>query len=277
MTSDRGVILINILVVLAIGSTLVVLMFTSQQNLVDRARVAAASSQAQALAQGAEISARLALQRDMVVAPEADHYAESWAQAAQDQVQLQTGSFSVEIIDLQARFNLALLAQPNLIQDQVILRLVRGVGLTDQTAQKISRAMKVQPVPQSLDDIATLTNRERALLAPHVTVLADRGFSGEGVNLNTADVVVMTAVLGNAAAVRQLVKRREDTGFLDTNDLRDVGILATNGAGFTSNNYQVAISAEVDGVTAEWRSTLVRTQGLGVQSVDVVARQLGIQ
>jgi general secretion pathway protein K len=62
--TDDGIILVNVLVALALGSALVVLMFTSQDNLIDRTRRAAAATQAEALALGGEASVVAALQRD---------------------------------------------------------------------------------------------------------------------------------------------------------------------------------------------------------------------
>ena len=102
---EAGVILINVLVALALGAAIVVLMFTSQENLMDRTRRAAAATQAEALALGAEASLVAALRRDMEVAPETDHMAEPWALAAQEEVQLETGSFSITVNDAQARFD----------------------------------------------------------------------------------------------------------------------------------------------------------------------------
>ena len=134
---DAGVILINVLVALALGAAIVVLMFTSQENLVDRTRRSAAATQAEALALGAEASLVAALRRDMKEAPETDHMAEPWALAAQEEVQLETGSFSITVRDAQARFDLNALAAGRLAQQQTLARLMTALQLPDQVALDI--------------------------------------------------------------------------------------------------------------------------------------------
>ena len=99
-------ILVNVLVALALGAALVTLMLTSQDDAIDRARRAGAAAQAEALALGAETSVLVALRRDMVEAPETDSYGEPWAQAAQAEVELETGRFAVTIHDAQAGLDL---------------------------------------------------------------------------------------------------------------------------------------------------------------------------
>lgn len=272
MTRDAGVILVNVLVVLAIGAAFVVLMFTSQQPMLERARIAAASSQAMALARGAETSVRIALRRDMRTAPERDHLKEPWAAVAQEVVNLVTGQFSVDIYDAQAKFDLNILANPNVIQEQIFLRLIRAVKLPEQTARDILAHIRREGAIAQLADITALGDADLLALAPYFTALP---IASGGVNMNTADGIVLGAVLNNPAAARQLIKRRDQAGFITQGDLTDLGIITTNGAGFTSQIFDTVITAEVDSTRIILRSRLLRLRGVGTQEVRVISRRVG--
>ncbi|MEM5544404.1 type II secretion system protein GspK [Sulfitobacter sp. AS92] len=265
---EDGVILINVLVALALGAAIVVLMFTSQENLMDRTRRAAAATQAEALALGAEASLVAALRRDMEVAPETDHMEEAWALAAQEEVQLETGSFSVTVSDAQARFDLNALAAGRLLQQQTLARLITVLELPDRVALDINDHLIRRGPVRDLAEIEALDAPTRAALAPYVSLLPQTG----DVNVNTASEVVIAVMLGSPSAARQLVKRREVAGFLTKGDLTDAGIVALNGIGFTSVVYDVESRAEVDGLAVSLTSRLLRRTVLGQKEVRVIAR-----
>ena len=108
----------------------------------------------------------------------------------------------------------------------------------------------------------------RAILAPHVSLLPQPG----DVNVNTASEAVIAAVLGSPTAARQLVKRREQNGFLTRGDVTDAGIVALNGIGFTSDVYDVESRAEVDGTTVILTSRLLREEKLGRKDTYAIER-----
>jgi len=270
---DAGVILINVLVALALGAAIVVLMFTSQKSLVDRTRRSAAATQAEALALGAEASLVAALRRDMKEAPETDHMAEPWALAAQEEVQLETGSFSITVRDAQARFDLNALAAGRLAQQQTLARLMTALQLPDQVALDIIDHLTRRGPVRDLSEIEALDAPTRAALAPYVSLLPQSG----DVNVNTASEEVIAVMLGSPSAARQLVKRREMAGFLTKGDLTDAGIVALNGIGFTSAVYDVESRAEVDGLTITLTSRLLRRTVLGQRDVRVITRSFSPQ
>tara|TARA_R100000789_G_scaffold21843_1_gene24608 strand:- start:3827 stop:4711 length:885 start_codon:yes stop_codon:yes gene_type:complete len=265
---DAGVVLINVLVALALGSAIVVLMFTSQESLMERTQRAAAATQAEALALGAETSIIVALRRDMDVAPETDHMAEPWALAAQEEVQLETGSFAISVSDAQARFDLNGLAAGRLSQQQILARLVKSLDLPDSVALDINDRISRRGPIRALSEVELLDAQTRAILAPHVSLLPQPG----DVNINTASEAVITAVLGSPTAARQLVKRREQNGFLTRGDVTDAGIVALNGIGFTSDVYDVESRAEVDGTTVILTSRLLREDKLGRKDTYAIER-----
>ena len=270
---EAGVILINVLVALALGAAIVVLMFTSQENLMDRTRRAAAATQAEALALGAEASLVAALRRDMKEAPETDHMAEPWALAAQEEVQLETGSFSITVNDAQARFDLNALATGRLAQQQTLAELITALELPDRVALDINDHLIRRGPARDLAEIQALDAQTRAALAPHVSLLPQSG----NVNLNTANETVMAVMLGSPSAARQLAKRRAAAGFLTKGDLTDAGIVTLDGIGFTSAVFDVESRAEVDGLTVTLSSRLLRRTVLGKKEVRVIARSFSPQ
>ncbi len=269
---DAGVILVNVLVALALGAAIIVLMFTSQENLMDRTRRAAAATQAEALALGAEASMVAALRRDMEQAPDLDHYAENWALAAQEEVVLATGRFSITVMDLRGRLDLNALSLGGLAQQLVFARLTTALGLPDRVATTVTDALVRGGPVRSLSDIAGLDPAERAKLAPYVSLLATRG----ALNVNTAEQTVLAAVLGSASSARQLIKLRERNGFLTKSDLAEAGVILLGGVGFTSDAFDIISRAEVDGTTVTLNSRLLRQTGLGVREVLVTERWYGM-
>ena len=271
MKRDSGVILVNVLVTLAIGSAITVLMVVSQDSLLDRTARAAAAVQAEALAIGAETSVKVALQRDMIQAPQTDHFGEPWALTAQQDVALATGQFSIVIEDAQSRYNLNNLAGTGIVQSQIFLRLVRDLGLPDIIANTIVSHLKRRGPVTDLADIINLPAGAVDILWPHVIALPFE----TGLNLNTANVVVMGAALGNPAAARQLVQIRERAGFITREDLAKIGVLATGRTDFTSQVFDITSVAQVNDVTVTLRSRIVRRTGLGIAETLVISRQFG--
>ncbi len=271
MKRDEGVVLVNVLVTLALGAAIIVLMFTSQENLMDRTRRTAAGTQAEALVLGAEASLVAALRRDMQTAPDTDHFLEPWYLAAQDEVMLETGRFSVTVTDAQSRFDINSLAAGGLAQQQMMQRITQALDLPNRVAADvIDHILRRGPV-RELGDITALDAQVRRILAPHVSALPQAG----NVNVNTASALVIGAVLGTASGARQLIKTRDNIGFLTRSDLIDAGIIAMNGIGFTSDIYDVRSVAEVDGTRVILTSRILRKTTLGEMDAYVISRQFG--
>lgn len=271
MTDDRGVILVNVLVALALGATIVVLMFTSQETLLDRTRRAANAAQAESLALGAETSVVTALRRDANQAPETDHYAENWAIASQEEVELSSGRFSVRIEDAQSRFNINLLAATGVAPQLVLRRLTAVLDLPDQTADTIITYLARNGPQTGLEQITDLEDDTRRALGPHVSFLP----AGGTVNVNTAGLAVLSAVTGSPTTAQLLLKKRERTGFLTKDDLLDSGIIALTGAGYTSDVFDVTVQAEVDGTEVTLISRILRSKRAGRMAALVISRQFG--
>ena len=72
-------ILVNVLMFVAIAAGLVLLMVTREESALDRATRLVESSRALAAVRGGELSAVVALRRDLADAPDTDNAAEPWA------------------------------------------------------------------------------------------------------------------------------------------------------------------------------------------------------
>ncbi len=268
---EDGVILVNVLVALALGAALVTLMLTSQDGAIDRTRRASAAAQAEALALGAETSVAVALRRDMVEAPEADSLSEPWAEAAQQEVVLETGRFAVTIRDAQGRLDLNGLAGGGLAQSELLRRLVAELELPAATATRIEEAVRGDAPPLRLDQMEGLDADAIAALDPVVAFLPVPG----AVNFNTADPVLMGVVLGNRTAARRLAQLREREGAINRDDLAELGLVPGPGVGFRSDVWDVEVLAEVDGVAVMLTSRLLRLRAPGSEEVVVIARRFG--
>lgn len=272
---DAGLILVNVLVALALGATLVTLMLTSQETAIDRARLAGAADQALALALGAETSVLVALRRDMAEAPEADSLAEPWAKAAQAEVTLATGTFQVTIADAQGRLDLNGLVAGGVVQEQALARLAAVLELPEATPGLILAGLRDRGPLRSLAEVEGLDATARAALALYVAFLPPRGPVPGAVNLNSADPVLIGALLGSPTAARRLAALRARDGALVAQDLTDLGLLPGGLVGFTSDAWDVTVRAEVDGVTARLASRLLRLRRPGVEEVVVASRRIG--
>ena len=261
---------------------MVTLMLTSQDAVLERARIASAGAQAEALALAGEASVVVALRRDMSEAPEADHLAEPWAAVLQEPVTLASGRFAVEVRDLQAGFDLNGLAPARLGELQTFGRLLAALDLPAAIGPRIAARVGADGPLGDVADLGAigLPPEEILALRPHVSVspadpaaLPGPGAAGAPVNLNTASPLLLGVLLGNPGAARRLAASRERTGFLEAADLARVGVLVPLGAGFTSDAWEARVLAEVDGVTAELTSSLLRLPRGG--EVSVTSRRFG--
>lgn len=277
MTSRRdpegGVILVNVLVILALAAALVVLMLDVQDRALDRGRLASNVAQAEALARGAETSVAVALRRDMIEAPETDHLFEPWTESLQEEVNLETGRFSVEVADANARFDLNQLTARTLLDTQTLGRLVAAAGLPADIGPRIVAGVaQAGPIAETdaLSDFG-LTAPEIAALEPLVTALPVPG----ALNLNTAGETVLAAILNNRPAAARLIRQRDAAGRLTGADLARVGVIRPPNSGFTSDVWDVTALAKVDGAIVKLRSRLLRLRSPGTVEVVTIARRLG--
>lgn len=271
--SDSGVVLVNVLVVLAIAGGLMLLLVSSQEAALDRAARAADAALVEQIALGAEASVVDALRRDLDDAPEADHLAEPWAQGViQQEVILPTGRFSVAVTDMQGRFDINQLAAPSPGLLDFARRLMVALDLPPATAEQIARVVSATGPVDALDDLAGFGVSDDALAAmePHVTALPVPGT----INLNSASPLLLGVMLQNSSLTAQALRLREGRGFLTLDDLTRIGAQRPQNSGFTSNVFVVDVVAEAGQARMVLQTRVIRRNDRGVKSVAVWERRL---
>ncbi|MBA97637.1 MAG: hypothetical protein V7763_07335 [Sulfitobacter sp.] len=269
---DAGVVLINVLVILSIASIVVFLMLTSQDVSLRRAQSMAAATAADALARGAEASAVTALRRDMINAPDTDNYAEPWAQVAQQEAGLSTGRFSVRIRDAQAKLNLTRLAGGAQVEVEALLRVLAELEISRADGIRIAAEIAGRPGLKNLSELRSISAETINALSPFVDFLP----ATATLNLNTAAPLLLRAVLNNRSAALRLESMRGSAGLLTPKDLERVGAVQPALTGFTSQNFDIDILAEVDDIVVNLHSRIARQESFAGQSVVVTRRAYGV-
>lgn len=270
--SEGGVVLVNVLVVLAIAGGLMLLLIGSQEASLDRISRSADASIAEQIALGAEASVLDALRRDLDDAPDIDHLNEVWAQSVvQEAVELPTGTFSVQVTDLQAKFDINQLAITTAGTQDYARRLMVAVEQPPEIANQIGRILGAIGRVADLRDLAAYGIPETVLdtLAPYVTALP----VGGTINLNSVDPFLLSVMLQNQTQSRQVVRIRESRGHVSLQSLRDAGILRPQNSGFTSNVYLVEVLAESGTARLKLRTLILRRNEPGLKAVEILERR----
>jgi general secretion pathway protein K len=269
---EAGVVLVNVLVVLAIAGGLMVLLLSGQERATARISGAADAALAEQIALGAEASVLDALRRDLETAPETDHLEEPWARAVlQEEVALPTGRFSVRIEDMQARFDINQLADLSLGTQEFLRRLLLSLDQPPETVRQITRVLQALGPVRAVDDLADFGIDPVTLtaLAPFVTALPVPGT----VNLNTAPGPLLEVMLQNRGQAAQLMRMRARKGHLTRADLSGIGALRPQNSGFTSNLWRVEILAEAGEARLALESLILRLDEPGRRAVLVLERR----
>ncbi|MEM8539184.1 MAG: general secretion pathway protein GspK [Pseudomonadota bacterium] len=243
---ERGLSLLNVLIVVAAGDGLVQVMLATEEGAIDQLANAQAGVQARALADAGVTSVAVALRRDAQDAPDADHLQETWAQSQQDEISVGGGTFAVAVSDLRGRFDLNSLGSASFVETRVFNALLAQLDLPESVGVELARLVTNDSPLQSISELQKLgfSDKDIRRLSPHVTVLPTR----HRLNINTATERVLVALFSNPAAARSLVARRDARGFLDASDLSALGLAMPPLAGFTSDAFEIRTTAEYQGV-----------------------------
>jgi general secretion pathway protein K len=260
-----GVVLINVLVILALSSAVLIAMISLSDTAITRSQRYADAGQGLALIAGGEATAIAALRRDP---REVDHMGEAWASIAQDEVAVEGGSFSLAIEDAQGRFNLTNLAAGDPESVAILQGILAALDLPDTVGLRIA-ARLADPTPlRSLEALvdAGIPADQVAVLANLVTVLPEV----TPINLNTMPDAMFAVLADNPVQARLLQGIRARKGQLAAEEVLEAGLILPAGAGFTSSYFTVTTRAVI-GDAAQTRESLIhRSQ----DDVRVVARRI---
>jgi general secretion pathway protein K len=268
---ERGVILINVLVILALSSTVVVAMLRLSDTAITRSQRYGDAGQGLALIAGAEATAIAALRRDMRDAPQADHPGEAWMAVTQQEVAIESGTFSLAIADAQGRFNLNNAARGGPEDLQILQSIIAALDLPETVGLRIL-ARLADPTPlASLDELADagISADDVERLSTLVTVLPQP----TAININTMPDAMFTILAGNPVQARLLQGIRARKGQLTQADLLDAGLILTMQAGVQSSYFTLTTRVTIGETTQGRESLLYRFTAPSGAQVVVAARQ----
>ncbi|KQN73910.1 Type II secretory pathway component PulK-like protein [Sphingomonas sp. Leaf67] len=264
---ERGMILVNVLMFVAIASGLVLLMINREEVALDRSIRSREAARALAVVRGGELSALSALQRDARVAPEADYPGEPWGGISENGIAIDGGRFDLTIADAEGRFNVnSVRRELDPIPQLLFLRIARAAGIEEDKAVAAIALIRAQGPVQDLRPLAVFLPPEQAqLLARMVTALP----GDTAINLNAATPELM-AVLFEPAQAQRLIGLRNRQGYLSKDDLAREDVTAPGGTRFKSDHFWVRTRATI-GETVQQGATLIQRveRGEGARTVRV--------
>ena len=232
---ERGMILVNVLMIVALAASVLALMLSSEDGALQRSTRLREAARANAIARGGELSAISELRRDAITNPESDNLSEAWANIADAGVAIDGGRFAFVVGDAQARYNVNALARGDVMSRDVFARIVAAAGLDPNLSEQMAVLLALGgPV----SDLAALRqigmdDGDIARLSMFVTALP----GDTPVNVNTASEALLAVLLNNPPAARTLVARRERGGGLTSDDLAAARVILPPGTGFTSRYF----------------------------------------
>lgn len=253
---ERGVILINVLLFVAIASAVVLLMITAEEGSLHRSARLADAARARAAALGGELSAIVALRRDAAVAPESDDMTEAWAGVAQHDTAIRGGRFDLEIADATDRFDINLLMTDDPAARALAGRIAAAVGLPDELIEQAVYYVKMAGPVSDLAPLraAGLPPRALARLSTLVTALP----VDSRVNLNSVGEDLLGIMLADPAAAHALVSLRARKGFLTPDDLLLQHVAPPPLSSFRSDLFRLRARARIGDTAQQLTSLLVR-------------------
>lgn len=252
--ADRqGMILLNVLIVVAIAAAAVTVMIVAQDIEVRRSIRLHDAAQAQAYARAGELSAIVALRRDALTAPAIDTLTEPWAQIDQQAIAIPGGEFALSIADEQARFNVNAVAKGDAISSFALVNIGEAAGVPRATITLIAATVSTLGPLRDDGPLRTLgvDPAELDRLAPYIVFLPNDAT----LNLNTADPVLLEIILRDPAVVRRVVDRRRQGG-LSPEEVAALGATGLIGAG--SNHFRVETTVRVGDVVRRTSSRIER-------------------
>lgn len=271
LTRREGMILLNVLLVLAVASVAVLIMVSTQDIEVQRSTRLRDAAQANAYARAGELSAITTLRRDALVAAGTDNLSEPWAQLGQQDISVPGGRFALAIEDEQSRFNLNAMKTGESAPITLFQSIGAALDIDPVSMIRIASVVRVAG-PLTDDGLIVAAGVPRAdldRLRPWVAILPEDAT----INLNTVGLPLLSLMTGDADVARKLIEVRARNGLLTPADLATEGAPTLPGTGFTSNHYRVITTVTVGDVTQALDSRIARIRRDRVVDVVVTGRR----
>jgi len=279
MRGDRGIALLNALVMVGAIAALAAGLMIEAGRSHDRMAHVAGSQQAALHLDAGLLLVDPVLRADWLRAPDLDHLGEPWARAPLE-ADIDRGRLEARLSDLQGRFNVnALVNASDAGAARALERLLRRLGLPVSLGAEIAGFVQPRgpvrpgdyadrPVPvkvtggavervEALRLVRGMTEAHYARLVPYIAALP----VGTPLNVNTAPAEVLGAVLpaANPADIDRLVAERRTAPFADIADFEEralrlvhPGLLARaqvpdGGFGVSSGWFEARLVLHLDG------------------------------
>ncbi|MES2861623.1 MAG: Type II secretory pathway component PulK-like protein [Pseudomonadota bacterium] len=269
--SREGMILLNVLLIMAVASVAVLVMVTSQDIEVQRSTRLREAAQAGAYARAGELSAVTVLRRDALTAAGTDNLSEPWAAIGQQAIAVPGGRFSLSIEDEQARFNLNSMVSGDAQPIALFQQIGAAAGVEPAVLIRIASIVRVAGPLSDLGLLRTggVSPDDLARLEPWIVALPTEAM----VNLNTVGEPLLSVMTGDPASARALIQRRAQAGLLQPADLATAGAGVLPGTGYTSDHYRVVTTVTVGDTGQILTSRLERFRRAGGADVLVRGRE----
>ena len=263
--SESGIVLVQVLVIVAFASAMALTLMTVQDQAVAFAQKSGDRLQGQALLRGAEASVVSAFRRDGQSGSDVDHYGEAWYLASQLPIDLSQGAFSVSVRDEQSRFNINNLANGNLAAMAMFARIVDAVKGDASWNDRLVAAIAVGGPINDMSDLAAFGFDEA-----EITALESIGCAlpdTTTINLNTASDTLIRALFDNPLSAGKLLAMRSRGGYVTRENLGDASLLTPAGTGLTTQF--ISVEANVSWSSADMSSRTLLARRTNAAGIDV--------
>lgn len=271
---DRGMILVNVLMFVAIAAGLVLLMIEREELALDRSLRVREAARATAIVRGGEVSALVALRRDAQVAGDVDSAAEPWAALAENGVAIDGGTFDLAIADAEGRFNVNALRSGNAAAVIIFEQIAAAAGVDRETTVRAVEQVRLRGPFTDLRPLRFAGIAPDAVKRLEALVTALPGDTA--INLNAATPEVLALLFRDPAVADRLVRLRAQKGTLTMDDLAAQNVSMPLGSAFRSNTFWVRARVRIGDTTQQAATLIQRSIDTdGTRRVVPVERWLG--
>ena len=266
-------ILINVLVIVMLASLVLAIILAGDDADSSRALRLRDAAQARAVARGAELSAVVALRRDLMAGRQGDMLTEPWAHIGDKEVAIAGGRFSFAVTDAQARFNINTLLDDDPAARAALSRIFAAAGVRAEAVDGVSALLRTGGPIRDVADLARvgLNSAELRRIAVYCTALP----KSTNVNVNTAPEALLAVLLDNPGMARSLVGLRRGSLGLTQPDLLANRIVLPPGSTMTSDFFWARGQVTIGDTTQQLTSLLHRSFISGKPVVVAIRRWRG--
>lgn len=253
--SETGMILVNVLMMVAIAAGLVLLLINREELALDRGLRTREAARAQAVIRGGELSAIVALRRDAETASSQDYPGEPWGSLSESGAPIEGGTFDLAISDAEGRFNINSVRSGEAGALILFKQIADSVGMTDLDMDHAIQFVRLAGPVTDLRPIAALGFDPKVIEKLGHLVTALPGVTT--VNLNAADEEMLAMLFRDPLVAARLVAVRKRRGYLTPADLSDQRVTIPWGTSFRSTTFWVRTRATIGG-TSQQSTTLIK-------------------